>query len=96
MDIKQMDCEELTPKEIIINDRDDFTGMIVNMCSKVNFREIFTMWIVFIMLHTNVFANSILSQSNGTLDKDKRITMIGTIYLSGFMVLAMILCSIIF
>ena len=79
-----------------LKDRDDLSGMMLNMVGKIDAREIFIIWIVFIFIHTPAFADHILKKFKGTTNEDSTMTMRGTLYSSIFMILVVIVCSIVF
>lgn len=79
-----------------MNERDDLSGMFLNMTGKIDFREIFILWILFLFLHTSTFAEHILKKFKGATNENGTMTMKGTIYASLFMVLAILLCTILF
>ncbi len=99
------DCEEITiktqkkqskHKKILNSDRDDLGGMFINMGRHVDVREIFILWIVFIFIHTEMFAEYILKRVNNATNEDCTLTMKGTFIASLVMVVAIIICSMVF
>lgn len=97
------DCEQLMvadvtkhrPRPINCND-DDLVGLIVMMGSKIDLREIFILWVVFIFLHTELMAEQVLKRISGATNDDNTLTMKGTLIASLIMVMAIIVCAIIF
>lgn len=96
------DCEKLVvdnscgtdiPKP---KDRDDLSGMTLNMFGKIDGREILIIWVVFLFLHTELFAEQILKKFKGATNEDGTMTMRGTLYASMFMMIVVVLCSILF
>ena len=97
---KQQETEplvELTPSAPkVLSEKDDFSGMTLNMVKKIDVREIFILWITFIALHFEIFSVHVLSKFKGTTNEDKTMTLKGTIYASVFMIIMVILCRLIF
>lgn len=79
-----------------MSDRDDLSGMALNMFAKIDPREVFILWGLFIVLHSELFADWFLKKFKGTTNSDKTMTMKGTIYASFVMTIAIIICSLIF
>jgi len=99
------DCEEIIPKQrkkqpkskkIAQSSRDDLGGMFVNMGKQIDVREIFILWVVFIFLHTEMFAEYFLKKFHNAINEDCTLTMKGTFIASIMMVLVIIICSMIF
>ncbi len=78
------------------SERDDLGGMIVNMGAHVDIREVFILWIVFVFVHTEMFAEYILKKISGATNEDCTLTMKGTFFASLVMVLAIVICSMTF
>ena len=76
-----------------LHDRDDLTGMALNMVNKIDFTELLVIWIVFLFIHSEMFAVQILQRFNGTTNDDKTMTMKGTLYSSIIMIITVICCS---
>ena len=101
------DCEKLvkTLDEVherkksarrVLTDKDDFSGMAVNMVKRIDPREIFILWITFVAIHCEIFSVQVLSRFNGTTNEDKTMTVKGTMYASIFMMMVVIICKMIF
>lgn len=94
------DCEQInlnqSCEESIVQDRDDLSGMALNMLGKIDGREIFIIWCVFIFIHSEMYIDHILKRFTGAVDSDNNSTMRGTIYSSFFMMIVVVLCIIIF
>ncbi len=99
----EVDCEDdvvsvkvRKRKSKRMRDRDDFSGMFLHMSKKIDPRELFIIWVVFLFLHTEMFAEHILKRFSGTTNDDLSKTMKGTIYSSVLMMLVVVLCCVIF
>lgn len=79
-----------------LRDRDDLSGLALNMFSKIDVRELFILWVVFIFIHTEMFSDHVLKRFNGTTNEDKTMTMKGTVYSSIFMIMIIVICSLLF
>jgi hypothetical protein len=79
-----------------LQDRDDLSGMMLNMAKKVDAREMFIIWIVFLFLHTEMFCEHVLKRCSGATNDDNTMTMKGTFYASFIMIAIVLLCSIVF
>ncbi len=99
------DCEDITsmqPKKLPKHkkpsklDKDDSGGMFINMGKHVDVREVFILWVVFVFLHTEMFADYFLKKIHNATNEDCTLTMKGTFISSVLMVLAIIICSIVF
>lgn len=80
----------------VLGEKDDLSGMAMNMVKKIDCREIFILWLTFIALHFEIFSVYVLSKFNGTTNEDKTMTLKGTLYASIFMTIMVILCRLIF
>lgn len=79
-----------------VNDRDDLGGMIINMTSKIDIRELFIIWVAFLFINTQSFI-CFLKKIKGTVnDTNSTMTMKGTFYASLFMILVVIICTMLF
>ena len=85
-----------TRKRIHKNEKDDIGGMMINMGSHIDVREIFIIWVVFIFLHTELFVECILKKISGASNDDNTMTMKGTFIASILMILAVIICAMTF
>lgn len=85
-------CDE-KPK---VNERDDLSGMVLNMFGKIDVRELIIIWVVFLFLHTEMFSEHVLKKFRGATNEDGTMTMTGTIYSSLFMILVVIICTLVF
>ena len=101
------DCEKLvkTLDEVherkknthrVLREKDDLSGMAVNMVKRIDPREIFILWLTFIAIHCEIFSVHILSRFKGTTNEDKTMTVKGTMYASIFMMIMVIICRMIF
>lgn len=68
---------------------DDFMKMTVEIFSEIQYKLFFLIFIVFIILNSDVFINRILSKFSSTLD-GHRITSWGTVLQGTFLVLGAI------
>lgn len=78
------------------NERDDLPGLMLNMASKLDPRELFILWIAFIFTHTSMFVEHFLKKVKGTTNKNDTMTIKGVFYASLFMLLVIIVCRILF
>lgn len=68
---------------------DDFMKMIVEIFSEIQYKLFFFIFIIFIILNSDVFVNRILGKFSNTLD-GHRITSWGTVLQGTFLVLGAI------
>lgn len=79
------------------NDRDDLSGMLLNMSSKIDIRELFILWLAFLFTHTSTFADHFLKKFKGmTNPGDDTMTFKGVFGASLFMLMIIIICRILF
>ncbi len=98
------DCEDITHfrkktsmhKKSHKADRDDLGGMIVNMGRHIDVREMFIIWIMFIFIHTEMFAEHFLKKISGTVNDDCSMTMKGTFVSSVMMIVVVMVCAMTF
>ena len=95
------DCESLTtklqpPRHKKISSRDDLGGMFVNMGGKLDFRELIILWIAFLFLHTEMFAENFLKWIPNALNEDNTMTMKGTFISSLIMMVVIMICMMVF
>lgn len=99
------DCESLTLDGKIskddcpaskMGDRDDISGLTLNMPGKLDGRSLFIIWIVFLFVHTEMFGDHILKRFSGARNDDGTMTMKGTLYASFFLMLIVVICSLVF
>ncbi len=83
-------------KENYPNEYDDFAGVIVNVGKSINMREIFIIWLWFLIIHSELFIENFLSRISSTTDENKNLTMNGTIYLSIIMIIGIIIIDLIY
>jgi hypothetical protein len=77
-------------------DRDDLVGLQANMLGKLEGRMLVILWLVFLFLHTEMFADAVLKPISGATNSSGAMSEKGTLYASVFMVLAIIACVLIF
>ena len=105
------DCERLAVKpskknveehfdeddnQLRVGERDDLSGMALNMFGKLDARSLIIIWVMFLFIHTEMFGDYILKRFSGARNEDGTMTMKGTIYASFFMILIVIICTLIF
>lgn len=79
------------------NDRDDLSGMFLNMLGKVDIRELLIIWLAFLFIHTPAFITHFLKRFKGAYDDTcSSMTMKGTFYSSLFMILIVVICTMLF
>ena len=80
-----------------VNDRDDLSGMMLNMIGKIDIRELIILWLTFLFIHTPTFVTHFLKKIKGTYNPDSlTMTMKGTFYSSMFMMIVVVLCTMMF
>ena len=77
-------------------DRDDLSGMLLNMVGKLDGRELLIIWIAFLFLHTEMAGEFILKRFGGAVNEDGTMTMKGTIIASILLMVVVILCKMLF
>ncbi|KAG7394166.1 hypothetical protein PHYBOEH_005560 [Phytophthora boehmeriae] len=77
-------------------DRDDLSGLVLNMSKNIDPRELFIVWIVFLFLHTEMFAEHFLKRFSGATNEDLSMTMKGTLCASVLMMIVVLICSVVF
>lgn len=101
------DCEERSEAELPdkkrksrrrqrVRDRDDLSGMFLHMGKKVDVRELFIVWVIFLFLHTEMFAEHFLKRVQGATNEDLSMTMKGTLCASLLMIMVVMICAIAF
>ena len=98
------DYERLTATEkniesvthVQVGERDDLSGLALNMFGKLDGRSIIIIWLVFLFIHTELFAENILKKFSGSRNEDGTMTMKGTLYASCFMMMIVIICTLVF
>lgn len=86
-------CNEYSSK---VGERDDLSGMALNMFSKLDWRSLIIIWVTFIFVHTEMFGEHILKRFANTLNEDGTMNMKGTVYASFFMLVMVIICTLVF
>lgn len=84
-----MSSRDSDPITVCKRSPDDFMKMIVEIFSEIQYKLFFLIFIVFIIINSDVFINRILGKFNNTLD-GHRITSWGTILQGTFLVLGAI------
>jgi len=51
------------------SEHDDFAGMIVNAGKSINVREMIIIWLWFLLIHSEIFIEKILSIVKGAVDE---------------------------
>ena len=70
----------------------DFTSLLGGLCSGINFKMIVMLFLIYILLHNDVFISRVLSQIDGTVGELGTCpTTKGTIILGTFLVIAFVL-----
>lgn len=83
-------------KKCLKDSKDDLGGMMVAMTQKIDVRELIILWALFIFLHTELFADSFLKKISNATNEDGTMKMKGTFIASMIMVVAIMICSIVF
>jgi hypothetical protein len=79
-----------------LSDKDDFAGMFVNASKKIDFRQLLSLWLLFLMLHTEFYVENILHRFKGATDEKGNMTMKGTFYSSLIMLLGIVIIGMVF
>lgn len=79
-----------------MKERDDLTGLILNMANKIDPRKMIIIWFVFLFLHSEMCAENILKRFSGAVNKDLTLTMVGTLWTSLFMMIIVVICELVF
>lgn len=95
-DDESVACEPRRNRRRRSRDRDDLSGLFLNMGKKIDIRELFIIWIMFLFLHTEMFAEHVLKRFSGACNDDCTPTMKGTILASILMMLVIMLCAVVF
>jgi hypothetical protein len=66
------------------------------MTKKIDPREMFIVWIVFLLLHSELYAEHILKRFKGATNDDMTMTMKGTLLSSLLLIIVLAICSIVF
>jgi hypothetical protein len=97
------DCEKIlvNDDEVIkvckVNERDDLSGMVLNMSHRINKVGVFIIWAAYLFIHSEIFAIHILKNNfSNACNDDNTMTMEGTLISSVFMVLVVVLCILVF
>ena len=80
--------------ELLVEKPDSFNTILISIFSKANIKKYFVVFLIYIILHNDVFINKILSNVGGSVMNDT-ITSKGTVILGVLMVLAYILLDIV-
>lgn len=78
------------------NDHDDFAGMIINASKSINYREMIIIWFWFLLIHSEIFIEKILSMIKYSVDENNNMTMMGTIYSSFIMIIGIIIIDMVY
>ena len=85
-----------TDNQLKVGDRDDLSGMALNMFSKLDGRSLWIIWVMFLFIHTEMFGKHVLKRFAGAINDDDTMTMKGTLYSSFFMMLVVVICTLVF
>lgn len=86
---KQTDPEPLS-------EYDDFAGVIVNIGKSINVREMVIIWLWFLIIHSEIFIERILSALPEACTANNELTMNGTIYASFIMIIGIIVIDMVY
>jgi len=81
------------------HERDDLSGMMLNMVGKLDGVELIIIWLMFLFLHTEMACEHIFKRFSGATNKDNNtmtMTMKGTLIASVLMMIVVIICKIVF
>lgn len=79
-----------------VKDCDDINGMALGMFGKVDMREMFILWVMFLFLHTELYSVSFLKRFKDATNEDGTMSMKGTLISSVVMIIAVLICGIVF
>ena len=82
-------------KENLRRTRDDLCGTIIAVGNTINWKIALLLWLVFIMMSTEIFIEKFLERFNGAVEGE-RVTMTGTFISSLFLVIAYILIDMLY
>ena len=93
--------ESETPSRVYNNNKnegkDDIAGMIINASKKIDVRQMFIIWLLFIFLHTEFFMEKVISKIKGAVNKEGGdYTIMGTFYASFIMIVGILILNFIF
>lgn len=79
-----------------VKDCDDIGGMTMGMFKKMDMRELFIIWIMFLFIHTELYSDTFLKRFKFASNEDGTMTMKGTFISSFIMMLVVIMCAVVF
>jgi ABC-type phosphate transport system permease subunit len=79
-----------------VKDCDDIGGMTMSMFMKIDVRELFIIWVIFLFVHTELFSDIFLKRFKSATNEDGTMTMKGTLISSLIMMLVVLICTIVF
>ena len=89
--------EKLEPTHESMKDADDINGMIINALSSINWLEMVIIWVWYLMIHSDLFVDQVLSNLPGDyVDEHKNFTISGTVASSFIMIVGVIIIDMIF
>ena len=83
--------EQTVPRE-----HDDIAGVIVSAGRSINVREMIIIWLWFLIIHSEIFIDSILTKIPSTVDDQKNMTLNGTIAASIIMIIGVIIIDMVY
>ena len=89
------ETRESKQKEKLRRNRDDLGGTIIAMGNQINWKKALLLWLVFIMMSTEIFIEKFLEKFHGAVECE-RVTMTGTFISSLFLIIAYILIDMIY
>ena len=82
-------------KEKLKHSRNDIAGMLIAMGNQIHWKKVLLIWLVFIIMNTEIFIEKFLEKFHGAVEGD-RVTMTGTFISSLFLIIAYILIDMIY
>lgn len=82
--------------EYLLNKDDDFAGLLISAGKSINVREMFVIWLWFLIIHSEIFVENFLTKFSGACDERMNMTMYGTIIASIIMIIGVIIIDMIY
>jgi hypothetical protein len=89
------EIKEAKSKETLKHSRHDFAGMLIAAGNTINWKKVILLWLVFIIMNTEIFIDKFLERFDGALYND-RVTMKGVFISSMFLIIAYILIDMLY
>lgn len=77
------------------NSKNDIGGLLININSSINWKKVFLLWLIYILINTEIFIDKFLVNINGCIDNNN-ITMKGTFIISIILVVVYIFIDLLY